>query len=81
MPPQGWGTMPSPDASRRNLQKARAGWRPPQRSEGIKHLVRQWQISTATKESGRALARRLGVSHTYVPQARAEISERTALAA
>jgi hypothetical protein len=58
--------MPSPDASRRNLQKARARWRPPERSGGIKHLVWQWHISTAPKESGRALARRLGVSHTYV---------------
>lgn len=58
--------MPSPEASRRNLQKARACWRPPQRSEGIKHLVWHWHISTAPKDSGRALARPLGVSHTYV---------------
>jgi hypothetical protein len=58
--------MPSPEASRRNLQKARACWRPPQRSEGIKHFVWEWYISTAPKEAGRALARRLGVSHTYV---------------
>jgi hypothetical protein len=58
--------MPSPEASRRNLQKARASWRPPERSEGIKRLVWEWHISTAPKESGRALARRLGVSHTYV---------------
>jgi hypothetical protein len=58
--------MPSPDASRRNLQKARASWRPPERSERIKHLVWEWHLSTALKESGRALARRLGVSHTYV---------------
>ncbi len=58
--------MPSPNASRRNLHKARARWRPPERSEGIKHLVWEWHISAAPKESGRALARRLGVSHTYV---------------
>jgi hypothetical protein len=58
--------MPSPEASRRNLQKARARWQAPERSEGIKDLVWEWHISTAPKESGRALARRLGVSHTYV---------------
>ena len=58
--------MPSPEASRRNPQKARASWRPPERSEGIKHLVWDWHIPTAPKESARALARRLGVRHTYV---------------
>jgi hypothetical protein len=58
--------MPSLETSRRNLEKARARWRPPDRSERIKHFVWQWHKSTAPKESGRALARRLGVSHTYV---------------
>jgi DNA-binding transcriptional regulator YhcF (GntR family) len=69
--------MPSPEASRRNLEKARARWRPPRpwRSYQESRLIRQliWQEwSLAQKHpqyrlpSSRALARELGVSHTWV---------------
>lgn len=66
-------SMPSPAASRRNLEKANAVWRAPrpwrseQESRVIRRLVWQWFIyPTERKWSSRALARHLGVSLTYV---------------
>jgi hypothetical protein len=65
--------MPSREASLRNLQKARLTWRPPrpwrsgQETRVIRRLVWQWFTYGGTEKwSGRALARRLGVSHTYI---------------
>ena len=65
--------VPSPESSRRNLEKARACWRPPRpwrshrETEVIRRLVWQWlTYRGAGKWSGRALGRRLGVSHTYI---------------
>lgn len=65
--------MPSREASRRNLEKARARWRPPrpwrsaQETRLIKRLVWQWFNSRESgKWSGRAVARWLGVTHTYI---------------
>lgn len=66
-------SMPSPDASRRNLEKARRYWRPPrpwrsaQETRVIKRLVWQWFTYRGPgKWSARAVGRRLGVSHTYI---------------
>jgi hypothetical protein len=65
--------VPSRDASLRNLEKARERGRPPRpwrctKEMGvIRRLVWQWFLYTgADKWSGRAVSRRLGVSHTYV---------------
>ncbi len=64
--------MPSPEASRRNLEKAKAHWRRPApwRSERETRLIRrlawQWRCNEGPRCSGRALARLLGVSHTYI---------------
>lgn len=65
--------MPSPEASRRNLEKGRARWRAPrpwrsaQETRVIKLLVWQWFAYRGPgKWSARAVGRRLGVSHTYV---------------
>jgi hypothetical protein len=64
--------MPSAEASRRNLEKARAHWRAPRpwRSEEETRVVRclawQWFIGQEPRCSGRAIARKLGVSHTYI---------------
>lgn len=65
--------MPSTEASRRNLEKARAKWRRPrplrsaQESRVIKRLVWQWFIYRGPEKwSARAVGRRLGVSHTYI---------------
>jgi hypothetical protein len=65
--------MPSPEASRRNLENARARWRAPKpwrsadESLAIKRLVWQWFNSAEpAKWSGRAVARWLGVTHTYI---------------
>jgi hypothetical protein len=65
--------MPSPEASRRNLEKAKLNWRRPRpfRSEQeswlIRHLVWQWLTYRGPQKwSARALGRRLGVSHVYV---------------
>jgi len=66
--------MPSLEASLRNLEKARAAWSHPprpwrsaQESRTIKRLAWQWFTYRAPdKWSARALARWLGVSHTYI---------------
>jgi hypothetical protein len=64
--------MPSREASLRNLAKARLCWRPPRpwrsRSESrlIRSFVWHWYLGYGPWCSGRALARWLGVSHTYV---------------
>jgi hypothetical protein len=65
--------MPSRESSLKNLAKARARWRPPRplRSEEegqmIRRLVFWWFTSrNHTKPSGRAWARELGVSHTWL---------------
>ncbi len=65
--------MPSREASLRNLAKARAKWRPPrpwrsaQETRVIKRLVWQWFTYRGPgKWSGRAVAQRLGVTHTYI---------------
>lgn len=65
--------MPSREASLRNLAKARANWRPPrawrssQETRVIKRLIWQWFNSTEPQKwSLRAVARWLGVTHTYV---------------
>jgi len=66
--------MPSREASLRNLEKARAAWAHPPRpwrssweSHAIEQLAWQWFSSAEPRKwSGRAVARWLGVSHTYV---------------
>ena len=64
--------MPSREASLRNLARAKANWRPPRpwrsRSESrlIRSFVWHWCLDHGPRCSGRALARWLGVSHTYV---------------
>lgn len=65
--------MPSRESSLRNLEKARACWRPPrpwrsrQETRVIRRLVWQWfTFRGSGKWSGRAVGRRLGVSHTYI---------------
>jgi hypothetical protein len=66
--------MPSREASLRNLQKARAAWshrprpwRSFQESCLIERLAWQWFNAGETRKwSQRALARWLGVSHTYI---------------
>lgn len=64
--------MPSPESSRENLKKARANWHPPRpwRSYSESRLIRtfvwHWHLGRGPWCSGRALARWLGVSHTYI---------------
>jgi hypothetical protein len=64
--------MPSLEASLRNLARARAKWRPPRpwrsdsESRVIRRLTWQWFSGQEPCCSGRELARRLSVSHTYV---------------
>jgi len=66
--------MPSLEASLRNLEKARASWsHPPRRwrsfqeSRAIERLAWQWFNAGDMRQwSERAVARWLGVSHTYV---------------
>jgi hypothetical protein len=65
--------MPSPETSRENLQKAKAAGKPPrpwrsdQESRVIRRLVWQWFMYRGPdKWSGRAVARCLGVSHTWI---------------
>jgi len=69
--------MPSPETSRLNLQKAWAKWRPPkpwrskQETLVIKRIVWQWfNYRRTDRWSGRKLARRLCVSHTYIQKLR-----------
>lgn len=65
-------TMPSRAASLRNLEKAQVNWRAPRpwrcawESILIKRLAWQWKIGAGPRCSLRGLARRLGVSQTYV---------------
>jgi hypothetical protein len=65
--------LPSREASSRNLELARARWHAPrpwrsiQETRVIKRLVFQWfGYRGPEKWSGRAVARRLGVTHTYI---------------
>ncbi len=64
--------MPSPNASRRNLEKARERWRPPrawrseQETRVIKQIVARWLLDRMARCSGRKLAQRLGVSQAYL---------------
>ncbi len=67
--------MPSTYSSMQNLAKAKACWRAPrpwrsyQETRLIRCLVWQWYVSGVSGQSrcaGRALARWLGVSHTYI---------------
>jgi hypothetical protein len=64
--------MPSYEASIRNLAKAQARGRPPrpwrssQESQVIRRRVFQWLTCRGSRPSGRAWARQLGVSHTWV---------------
>src|SRR5262245_9887866 len=64
--------MPSPETSRRNLEKARARWRAPRpwrcdaETQLIKRIVWRWCSDGRPRWSGRQLARLLAVSHTYV---------------
>lgn len=64
--------MPSSETSRINLQKAKAAGRPPRRwrsvseSRLIRLYVWKWHLGRGPWCSGRALAKWLGVSHTYV---------------
>jgi hypothetical protein len=64
--------MPSYESSMRNLAKARANMRPPRpwRSSDESRMIRryafQWFTSRGNKPSGRAWARALGVSHTWL---------------
>jgi len=65
--------MPSYESSMRNLAKARARWRPPrpwrstQESQMIRRYVFQWlTCRDRSRPSGRAWARKPGVSHTWL---------------
>src|SRR5271154_3647374 len=66
------GHMPSYESSMRNLEKARAKWRSPlpwrssDESRMIQRLIFQWLTCRGTRPSGRAWARQLGVSHTWL---------------
>jgi hypothetical protein len=62
--------MPSPEASRRNLAKAQARWRPPRpwhcETETQLIVTLKWCNDLNRRWSGRELARILGVSQMYV---------------
>jgi hypothetical protein len=64
--------MPSREASLQNLAKARLRWRAPRpwRGRAESRLIRlfawHWHLGRGPWCSGRALARWLGVSHTYI---------------
>jgi hypothetical protein len=65
--------MPSREASLRNLESAKRNWRAPRplrcriESLVIRRLVWQWHHDCGPRKwSARAVARALGVSHTYV---------------
>jgi hypothetical protein len=63
--------MPSYESSMRNLAKARARWRPPRpwrsgpEAQQIRRFAFQW-FTGGSKPSGRAWARALGISHTWL---------------
>jgi hypothetical protein len=79
--------MPSPEASRANLEKARAvrgpywrqprPWRSREESRLIRRLVwQEWWNSQKYRwsaPSGRALGRKLGISHTWVQRLLREV--------
>jgi hypothetical protein len=64
--------MPSYESSMRNLAKAKAKWRRPrpwrsnEEARMIRRFVFQWLTCRGTRPSGRAWARALGVSHTWL---------------
>jgi transposase len=64
--------MPSFESSMRNLAKARARGRPPRpwRSSDESRLIRRyvfmWYTGRGSKPSGRAWAKQLGISHTWL---------------
>jgi transcriptional regulator with XRE-family HTH domain len=64
--------VPSPNASRRNLEKARERWRAPrpwrseQETRVIKQIVGRWLLDRMSHCSRRKLAQRLGVSQAYL---------------
>jgi hypothetical protein len=64
--------MPSYESSMRNLAKARAKMRPPrpwrssQESRMIRRFAFQWYTCRGSKPSGRAWAKQLGISHTWL---------------
>jgi hypothetical protein len=64
--------VPSRESSLRNLEKARKNGRPPRpwrsraESRAIRMIVWNWHLGHGPRCSGRALARWLGVSHTYM---------------
>jgi len=64
--------VPSYESSMRNLARARAKMRPPRpwrssdESRMIRRYVFQWFTSRGNKPSGRAWARALGISHTWL---------------
>jgi hypothetical protein len=65
--------MPSYESSMQNLEKAQANWRAPrpwrssQEAQMIRRFVFQWfTCHDRSRPSGRAWARALGVSHTWL---------------
>jgi hypothetical protein len=64
--------MPSYESSMRNLEKARVKWRSPlpgrrsDESRMIQRFVFLWLTCRGTRPSGRAWARDLGISHTWL---------------
>jgi hypothetical protein len=64
--------MPSYESSMRNLEKARAKWRSPlpwrssDESRMIRRFVFLWLMCRGTRPSGRAWARDLRISHTWL---------------
>ncbi|MGC1965447.1 MAG: hypothetical protein WA673_03245, partial [Candidatus Acidiferrales bacterium] len=66
--------MPSYESSMRNLAKARAKMRPPRpwRSSDEARMIRRyvflWYTGRGQKPSGRAWAKQLGISHTWLQE-------------
>jgi transposase len=64
--------MPVYESSMRNLEKARATWRQPRpwrstdESRMIRRYVFVWYTGRGSKPSGRAWAKQLGISHTWL---------------
>lgn len=74
--------MPSREASLRNLELAKANWRRPRPLRSfretclIRRIVWQWSMCNGPeKSSGRALARWLGVSHTWIQKLLQEFAQ------